>query len=40
MQPVVSVPSEAHLMYALWALNMGLNLFLDKPVTTRPEAIA
>lgn len=36
---IVSVPPEAHLMYAHWALKLGLNLFLDKPVTTRPEAI-
>ncbi len=36
---IVSVPPEAHFMYARWALNNRLNLFLDKPVTTRPDAI-
>lgn len=36
---IVSVPPEAHFTYALWALKMGLNLFLDKPVTTAPDAI-
>ncbi|WP_181181737.1 Gfo/Idh/MocA family oxidoreductase [Mesorhizobium sp. B3-1-6] len=35
----VSVPPEAHLAYALWALQRGLHLFLDKPVTTRPNAV-
>lgn len=36
---IISVPPEAHFMYALWALKNGLHLFLDKPVTTRPDAI-
>ena len=35
----VSVPPEAHLAYALWALRKGFHLFLDKPVTTRPNAV-
>ncbi|NOC47707.1 Gfo/Idh/MocA family oxidoreductase [Ruegeria sp. HKCCD7559] len=35
----VSVPPEAHLGLALWALRNGLHLFLDKPVTTRPNAV-
>lgn len=35
----VSVPPEAHFAYALWALKSGLHLFLDKPVSTRPDAI-
>lgn len=35
----VSVPPEAHLTYALWALRNGLSLFLDKPVSTRPDAV-
>ena len=35
----VSVPPEAHLAYALWALKSGLSLFLDKPVSTRPDAV-
>lgn len=35
----VSVPPEAHLLYACWALKNGLHLFLDKPVSTRPDAV-
>lgn len=35
----ISVPPEAHLAYALWALKNGLHVFLDKPVTTRPDAV-
>jgi len=35
----ISVPPEAHLGYALWALRNGLHVFLDKPVTTRPDAV-
>jgi Oxidoreductase family, NAD-binding Rossmann fold len=35
----ISVPPEAHLAYALWALKKGLHVFLEKPVTSRPDAV-
>ena len=35
----VSVPPEGHFAIAEWALRKGLSLFLDKPITTRPNAV-
>jgi Oxidoreductase family, NAD-binding Rossmann fold len=37
---IVSVSAEAHFAFADWALRQGLALFLDKPITMRPNAIA
>ena len=35
----VSVPPEAHFGYAHWVLRKGLHLFLDKPVSARPDTV-
>ncbi len=36
---IISTEPTAHLVYANWALNKGLNVLMDKPVTTRRDVV-
>lgn len=36
---IVATPPEAHYVYVAWALRRGLSVLVDKPVTTRPDAV-
>jgi len=35
---IITVPPEVHKAYTMWALDMGLDILLDKPITTRSHA--
>lgn len=37
---IVSTPPEAHFAYADWGLRNGISVLLDKPVTSRPNAVS
>lgn len=37
---IVATPPEAHLTYSLWALRNGLSVLVDKPITSRPDAVS
>jgi predicted dehydrogenase len=35
---IISTPPEVHRAYALWAMDSGLDILIDKPITTRANA--
>ncbi len=37
---IVATPPEAHFGFAMQGLRQGVNVFLDKPVTARPNAVS
>ncbi len=36
---IVATPPEAHFAYSDWGLRCGMSVLLDKPITSRPDAV-